>query len=92
MTEETSETKPAEKRLCTEIQLFDLCSLDVCSYRDGKFCTNSNLLAKFENIVEEDDKPVELYMEENPGETEEAGNLEYGEAYETDEYEEEYGE
>jgi hypothetical protein len=42
------------KRLCSEIQLFDLCSKDTCKQRNGRFCTDSDLLAKFEAISEED--------------------------------------
>jgi len=46
--------KPAE-RLCSEIQLFDLCDLEKCSFKTGKFCNNLNLLEKFEHISEENE-------------------------------------
>ncbi len=42
------------KRLCSEIQLFDLCSKDTCKLKNGRFCTDDALLAKFEAISEED--------------------------------------
>jgi hypothetical protein len=42
------------KRLCSEIQLFDLCSKDTCERKNGRFCTDSEMLAKFESISEED--------------------------------------
>jgi hypothetical protein len=43
------------KRLCGEIQLFDLCDLDQCNHKDGRFCTHSDLLTRFERIADEDD-------------------------------------
>jgi hypothetical protein len=39
-------------RLCSEIKLFDLCLLETCVHRDGRFCTNPLILEKFENISE----------------------------------------
>jgi hypothetical protein len=42
------------KRLCSEIQLFDLCSKDTCKRKNGRFCSDDELLAKFEAISEED--------------------------------------
>ena len=56
---ETDELKKTPQRLCSEIQLFDLCSLDKCSFRDGRFCADTRLLKKFEAIAdEEDERPV----------------------------------
>lgn len=47
---------PAEPvpRLCSEIQLFDLCELDDCRFKQGRFCTDPNLLRRFEAIAEVD--------------------------------------
>lgn len=59
--DEDSSTEPAKpvKRLCSEIQLFDLCDLEQCTYKEGRFCTNEELLTRFEQIAEEDVcKPV----------------------------------
>lgn len=50
-------------RLCSEIQLFDLCDLDRCDYRKERFCTNPELLRKFEAIKEEDDRHTLVYDE-----------------------------
>jgi len=63
------EEKPEEKtapadRLCSEIQLFDLCELDSCHHKSGRFCTNEELLAKFENIKEMDDADALIYDDE----------------------------
>jgi hypothetical protein len=55
---------PAAKRLCSEIQLFDLCDLDSCRFKSSRFCTNEELLSKFESIKEEDDRNTLLYEEE----------------------------
>lgn len=49
--------KPA-KRLCNEIQLFDLCELEKCGHKQGLFCTNTELLNRFEAIAEEDERPA----------------------------------
>lgn len=43
------------RRLCSEIQLFDLCDLEHCSYKEGRFCTRTELLARFEHISDEDE-------------------------------------
>lgn len=80
-------TQTPEKRLCTEIQLFDLCERDVCSHRDGRYCTKGELLAKFEAISEEDDRSPEQFMADELDECEAAGDLGYDEAFGVDEYE-----
>lgn len=73
MTDETVETpSPAAQRLCSEIQLFDLCDLDSCSFKVSRFCTNEELVSKFESIKDEDDRTTLLY-EEDEGE-EDAGS------------------
>ena len=41
-------------RLCSEIQLFDLCDLEKCKFKNLKFCTDEELLIRFEQIAEED--------------------------------------
>ena len=58
--EETTEKphKPVQ-RLCNEIQLFDLCDLEQCRYKAGQFCTNEDLLNRFEAIADVEDRPVE---------------------------------
>lgn len=80
MQEEKPEEKtaPAE-RLCSEIQLFDLCELDSCRHKRGRFCTNEDLLAKFENIKEEDDADSLVYDED---EMEEGDDLDFDEVSE----------
>lgn len=55
---ENNDTKTTPQRLCNEIQLFDLCELDRCDFKDGRFCTDPRLLAKFEAIADvEDERP-----------------------------------
>ena len=48
----------AVPRLCGEIQLFDLCDLNVCTYKAERFCTNADLLARFERISEDEQRPL----------------------------------
>jgi len=43
------------QRLCSEIQLFDLCEQTQCNYKLGRFCTKSELLTRFEHIADEDE-------------------------------------
>lgn len=78
------ESQPVTKRLCSEIQLFDLCDLDSCTCKDGKFCTNPGVLERFEAIKEEDERPQYL-SEELEDEDEDLDDLEaYGDDYEDD--------
>jgi hypothetical protein len=42
------------RRLCSEIQLFDLCEKTSCPRKDGRFCTDSGILAKFEAISDDE--------------------------------------
>ncbi|MDD2540527.1 MAG: hypothetical protein PHH28_05710 [Desulfuromonadaceae bacterium] len=50
------------QRLCSEIQLFDLCDLDSCDHRKGRFCTNIAVLSRFEKIAEVEIKIPEHYI------------------------------
>lgn len=43
------------KRLCSEIQLFDICSKNSCKYKDGRYCTEGDILARFEAISDDED-------------------------------------
>ena len=56
---EGSGVKPVKpvQRLCNEIQLFDLCELESCGYKQGLLCTSTELLNRFEAIAEEDERP-----------------------------------
>jgi len=55
---ENDDIKTTPQRLCSEIQLFDLCELERCDFKDGRFCTDPRLLAKFEAIADvEDERP-----------------------------------
>jgi hypothetical protein len=58
----TPAQKPAQ-RLCNEIQLFELCDLESCSCKAGRFCTNSDLLERFEDIAEADMRNPEHYRD-----------------------------
>ena len=84
--EPAEEKLPPVDRLCSEIQLFDLCDLDACKYRNGRYCTNSELLAKFESIREEEDDPL-LYDEHESDDDEDEFD-EMSEDYEDGDYEE----
>jgi len=73
--EEQETGKPAQ-RLCSEIQLFDLCDLERCSHKEGRFCTDGELLTRFERISEKDD--TRPYLIEGSEEGEEADDDVYG--------------
>jgi hypothetical protein len=83
-----TETKQPEKRLCSEIQLFDLCERDVCSARDERYCTDTAMLARFEAIAE-DDRSHEQYLAEELDDVEGAGDMGYDDAFGVDEFEDE---
>lgn len=55
-----SEKQP--RRLCSEIQLFDLCDLETCLQKNGKFCTDSELLGQFEKESENELRIPERFM------------------------------
>jgi hypothetical protein len=65
---EEQETDKPVQRLCSEIQLFDLCSLERCSHKEGRFCTNGELLTRFERISEKDDTRSYLFEGSEDGE------------------------
>jgi hypothetical protein len=77
------------QRLCSEIQLFDLCELDVCGHKDGRYCTKGDLIARFESIADEEERSPEQFLAEELDDVEGADDLGYDEAYGVDEYGEE---
>ncbi len=84
------EKEPSPRRLCSEIQLFDLCDRDVCGHKDGRYCTKGDILARFEAIMDEDDRrSPEQFMADELDEVEDGDDLAYDEAFGVDEYGEE---
>lgn len=89
----SDEGKP--QRLCSEIQLFDLCTDETCSKKKGRYCTDEDLLNKFEAISNEEDFSSEQYLDDEPedeGDNEEDavfGN-DYGEDGDEDEFEDDF--
>jgi hypothetical protein len=75
---EEQETDKPLQRLCSEIQLFDLCYLERCNHKEGRFCTNGELLTGFERISEKDD--TNSYLPEEPEEGEETDEDACGDA------------
>lgn len=63
--ESQNKSNAAVQRLCSEIQLFDLCDLFGCNFKKGRFCTNEDLLKKFESIKEKDETPELVYDEDD---------------------------
>ncbi len=82
--------KPANpQRLCSEIQLFDLCAKSACPRKNGRYCTDEGLLAKFEAINEEDTSQDQFITEE--AEEMEEDELSYDKGVGVDEYDDEDG-
>jgi hypothetical protein len=77
------------QRLCNEIQLFDLCDLEVCSFKEGKFCANEEHLAAFEQISDAETVRPGVSISEEPEEGEDVGDEEYDEDFEDEEIEDE---
>ena len=67
-----SETTPDKlpQRLCSEVQLFDLCELDSCSQKVGRFCSDPVLLSRFEKIADDEIRIAERYASEEPDDSE----------------------
>jgi hypothetical protein len=85
----TMEKEPNPPRLCSEIQLFDLCDKDVCQHKDGRYCTKGDILARFEAIKEEDERSPEQFMAEELDDVEGAEDMAYDESFGVDEFGEE---
>ena len=64
MTDSEKKTDGLPQRLCSEIQLFDLCDLDSCKTKSGRFCTDPDLLGRFEKIAEDEIRAPERYVSE----------------------------
>ena len=79
------DTSKGPQRLCSEIQLFDLCDLDYCNSKQGRFCTNPDALRRFEAIKEEE---PEQYISEEL-EDEDSEELGFDDAYADDDFEDE---
>jgi len=77
------------KRLCNEIQLFDLCDLETCSFKDGRFCTHAEYLAEFEQISEAETIRPEVFGSGDPDEDEDGFEEEYDDAFDDEGYGEE---
>ena len=77
------------RRLCSEIQLFDLCAKKTCEHKDGPYCTCNAVLDKFEAISDGEDANLEdRYLSDEMDELEE-DELQYGEGIGIEQYEEE---
>ena len=83
--EAQEESTPAAQRLCSEIQLFDLCELDSCRFKSARYCTNEELLEKFESIKEEDDRQAILCAEEDLDDESDSDFNEYDDVFEGEE-------
>ncbi len=50
------------QRLCSEVQLFDLCDLTSCGCKIGRFCSDQELLIRFEKIADDELGTSERYV------------------------------
>lgn len=81
------EKTESPQRLCNEIQLFDLCERADCVFKKGRYCTDPDILARFEAIGDdEDESSMEQYLVDEMDEMEDDG-LEYDEGTGADEEE-----
>ena len=87
--DDTPEIQP--QRLCSEVQLFDLCDLDRCRHKIGRFCSDPILLSRFEKIADDELRSSERYIFEEPDDSEaEDGFSEDGYDKEDDGFESEH--
>lgn len=82
MTDSEPKTDKLPQRLCSEIQLFDLCDLDSCKSRSDRFCTDSGLLGRFEKIAEKEVRTPEYFVSE----TDDEGNDGEGDEFAMDDF------
>jgi len=77
------------QRLCSEVQLFDLCDLDTCVCKNGRFCTDPALLDRFEKIAEEELRTPDRYAfeESDDAESEDSDGYGYGDEAAMEEFE-----
>ena len=76
---------PAQ-RLCSEIQLFDLCELEKCHHKEGLYCTDEDLLNRFEAIAEEELRPVERHLSDETDEEDGTDGEDYDDAFDDDDF------
>jgi hypothetical protein len=74
------------QRLCNEIQLFDLCEREKCRHKVGLFCTDEELLNRFEAIADIEDRPAEGLISEDSDDEGGSGECGYDDAFEDEEY------
>jgi hypothetical protein len=79
-----NEPAATDQRLCSEIQLFDLCDLEGCHFKNDRFCSNAELISKFESIKDEDDIPDLVYTDDDYENDDESDFEEYNDDYEGD--------
>jgi hypothetical protein len=53
------------RRLCNEIQLFDLCELERCRFKNDRFCTDPEMISRFEALAEPEDRPVQNFDDDD---------------------------
>lgn len=83
-------TKPVQ-RLCNEIQLFDLCDLGTCNYKEGRFCTNQELIERFESIAEDDARQADRYQDAESDYVDEDDESDFGDGLDIDGIDDEDG-
>jgi hypothetical protein len=85
----SEELKPDSmpQRLCSEIQLFDLCSLSTCRFKSGRFCSNPDLLERFEKINDAELRLPQQYQDEELDEDEDSDRDDFDD-YDRDDAEE----
>ena len=80
------------RRLCSEIQLFDLCELEKCHFKDDRFCTDPEMLARFEAAAEPEERPAwHLVEDEDQDEDELFSSDEFGDDEDSDGIDDENG-
>lgn len=69
MSEQELKVDSPPERLCSEVQLFDLCDREQCNRKKGRFCGDPDMLTRFEKIAEDDELSSPLvYVEGEEGE------------------------
>jgi hypothetical protein len=90
MADSAQKSKILPNRLCSEIQLFDLCDLDSCRHKSGGFCTDTELIFKFEKISEDEIRQPEIYTSVALDDADLDDEFEFGDEGDEDGFEDDY--
>lgn len=83
MSDSEHRTAIPPRRLCSEIQLFDLCDLASCRHKSDRYCTDQDLLDRFEKITERELTVSDRFLSDDEDESDMDEDYDYADDDET---------